>query len=122
MSPPNAFFIAPVIVVWPCVFIVGRCIMFFPMKSSGIWWPSLKMLWSASSSFFGLYSVHLTSGSGSNGMRYFLSIWSHLFCCAPSNGFVTTVLFSTARIFLYPSVRNVFVTPSSCQGCVLHAG
>ncbi len=35
-SPPNAFFIAPVVVVKTCVFTVGRCTMFSPMKRLGI--------------------------------------------------------------------------------------
>ena len=39
-SPPNAFFIAPVVVVNTCVFTVGRWMMFSPMKRRGIMNPS----------------------------------------------------------------------------------
>ena len=39
-SPPNAFFIAPVVVVKTCVFTVGRWMMFSPMKRFGIMKPS----------------------------------------------------------------------------------
>ena len=35
-KPPNAFFIAPVMVVKTWVFMVGRWTMFLPMKVSGI--------------------------------------------------------------------------------------
>ena len=37
--PPNAFFIAPVVVVNTCVFTVGRWMMFSPMKRFGIMKP-----------------------------------------------------------------------------------
>ncbi len=39
-SPPKAFFIAPVMVVKTCVFIVGRWMMFLPKNISGTWKPS----------------------------------------------------------------------------------
>ena len=39
-SPPNAFFIAPVVVVNTCVLIVGRWMMFSPMNRFGIMKPS----------------------------------------------------------------------------------
>ena len=39
-SPPNAFFIAPVVVVKTCVFTVGRWMMFSPMNRRGIMNPS----------------------------------------------------------------------------------
>ena len=38
--PPNAFFIAPVVVVKMCVLTVGRWMMFSPMKRFGIMKPS----------------------------------------------------------------------------------
>ena len=37
--PPNAFFIAPVVVVKTWVFTVGRWMMFSPMKRLGIMKP-----------------------------------------------------------------------------------
>jgi hypothetical protein len=39
-SPPNAFFIAPVVVVKMCVLTVGRWMMFSPMNRLGIMNPS----------------------------------------------------------------------------------
>jgi len=117
--PPNAFFIAPVM-VYAVVFCVGRWSTFLPGNISGIEKPSGKM-WFIASISLRLVGNPLHVGQRMKLSLYLSSTGSHLLSFAPFRVCHHRPVLD-GIILPYPSAAIFPSTPSSCQGSVLHEG